>query len=218
MKPQLSKLPRRVGSGDPIKAADYNSLIDFVRGLYDENRANTLKPSADIAIRRDSSGTIPSLKSKSPGGGGSASSACPFGRITTYKVGSADKTGILGGIIYCGDKTFEVPNQEINLATAGDSLVWIELTCESNRDDDSEIFLPGIKTGEAPASEWERVTWSDTASYPDGESPTVTSGTGKIILPIGRLTIASGAATLQAAGCGHFRIQQCGGTLSFSRE
>ena len=150
--------------------------------------------------------------------GTAEATTCPFGSIITYPDGTATATGILGGVIFCGESNIEVPNQELDLATDGDWLMWIEIDCIANRDDDNEIFLPGMKSATAPASNWDKVTWSESASYPDNTNPTVATGAGSIIVPIGRLKIEDGSATLVNTGCGHIRIDQCAGILTHTRE
>ena len=163
---------------------------------------------------RDRTWTVPA---RSGGSGAAAVTTCPFGSITTYADGETTATGILGGIIYCGESNIEVPNQELNLEADGDWLVWIEIDCIANRDDDNEIFLPGMTSATAPASDWDKVTWSESASYPDNTNPTVATGAGSIIVPIGRLKIEDGSATLVNTGCGHIRIDQCAGILTHTR-
>jgi hypothetical protein len=45
----------------------------------------------------------------------------------------------------------------------------------------------------------------------------VSSGVGKIIVPIGKLTIDGGIAKLDAVGCGSITLDHCSGTLSYER-
>ena len=165
---------------------------------------------------RDRTWTVP----RSAGGVTSESSSpCSFGAILSYKDDSDETVrGIRGGMIYCGESNITVPNQELNLEADGEWLVWIEVDCIANRDDDNEIFLPGMESGTSPADNWDKVTYSDTAVYPDNENPSVSTGTGKVIIPIGRLKIDSGSATLQAVGCGNATINQCAGILSVTRS
>lgn len=188
----------------PKRPRSLGSVLSWCRAV-----TKTLQQLRDqsVSVRRGS--TVTSRES---------SSVCRFGEIITYQEDSATVTGIRGGIIHCGDQNFEVPNQALNLSDPGDRLVYIRVPTESNRDDDSEIFLPGIKSGTAPAATWGRETWSSSATYPANDLPAVATGLGDIILPIGRLKIADGAATLTPAGCGNFRIGQCAGILSYSRE
>lgn len=147
---------------------------------------------------------------------------CPFGTLTTWDTGEGESlvhhAAIIGGIIFCGDKTWNIDNQELDLETDGVWLVSIAVTAEGNRDDDETIFLPGVKTGTEPSGTWTSTTWTTGTDYPDGTIPVVSTGEGVVILPIGKVTIASGVATFEKAGCGHFRIQQCAGQLSFTRE
>lgn len=151
---------------------------------------------------------------------------CPFGEIITYTEGEGEeavsKTGIRGGVVYCGNKNFNTPHKELDLETPGTWLIYLKIDCESNRDDDNEIILPGIKTSSEtdPSTFWEAATWSagpPETQYPDNDEPTVADGLGTIHVPIGRLTIADGAATLVKVDCGNVTIGQCGGVLSHTR-
>lgn len=152
-------------------------------------------------------------------GGGSR---CPFGELTSIPDTDPPETGILGGIIHCGDKNFAVPNKEINLASDGVTLIYLEIDVTANIDDAGEILLPGIETSSEtdPATFWESDAWAagpPATQYPDNTRPVVSTGIGKIIVPIGKLTIADGAATLEPVGCGNITISHCGGTLTAAR-
>ena len=155
------------------------------------------------------------------GRGGAVDSTCYFGEVITYLVGETTKTGIRGGTIACGDKNFNVPNKELNLASTGVTLIYLEISVTANNDDDGEILLPGIETSTetTPSGFWKSVSWTaePVTQYPDNTRPLVTTGVGKIIVPIGKLTIADGAATLEAVGCGNITINHCGGTLTAAR-
>jgi hypothetical protein len=204
------KFPDEPRTGESVK----DTIVQLMRWC----RATRITGIAGGRVQEGPNGTI-LIPGKLPvraiaGGGGGPSGPCRFGEIIV----DGEDTAIRGGIIHCGDQNFEVPNQVLNLESAGEWLVWIELNVEANRDDDNEIFLPGIKTGTAPGSTWDKVTWSESASYPANDLPAVGTGTGDIILPIGRLKIEDGAATLIPAGCGNFRISQCAGIFGYSRE
>lgn len=138
---------------------------------------------------------------------------CPFGEMIDIP---DDGKAINGGIVFCGDKNFFVPYYTIDLGTDGDFILYLELACEANRDDDEEIFLPGIKTSSetTPSTFW---TLSTDASYSDNILPDVSDGIGNMIVPIGSLTVAEGVATFGPTGCGNVFIGQCGGTLTHSR-
>ena len=156
------------------------------------------------------------------GGGGGGSSSCTFGEITTWTEGEDTLKGIRGGLISCGDKNFNVANHEVNPATDGDWLVYLEIECESNRDDDDELILSGIKTSSEtdPDSFWQTVPYDPgppVTQYPDNTNPTVATGIGTIIIPLGRLVVDDGIMSFTYAGCGNVTIGQCGGTLSHSR-
>jgi hypothetical protein len=138
---------------------------------------------------------------------------CPFGMVISIP-DTSDK-GIQGGIVHCGDQNFEVPTYEIALGADTVLKVYLELVCESNRDDDNEILLPGIAT----SSETDPSTfWQTTAgAYPANTSPGVTTGLGTIIIPLGILTVEGGVASFAATACGNVTVGQCVGTLSYSR-
>jgi hypothetical protein len=155
------------------------------------------------------------------GRGGAVDSTCYFGEVITYLVGETTKTGIRGGTIACGNKNFNVPNKELNLASTGVTLIYLEISVTANNDDDGEILLPGIETSTetTPSGFWKSDPWTaePVTQYPNNNRPLVTTGVGKIIVPIGKLTIADGAATLEAVGCGNITINHCGGTLTAAR-
>jgi hypothetical protein len=147
--------------------------------------------------------------------GGSGGAPCVFGEITTWKDGEETLTGILGGIIVCGDKNFNVENREIDLDTDGEWLIQVKLTgIECTTDDDTEIFLPQVTTSSG-TPEWEARAVGD--GYTDNTNPSAPGASGTIILPIGKLTVADGIATLEPLGCGNFYSGQCAGILSYTR-
>lgn len=151
------------------------------------------------------------------GGVGGVTGPCAFGEINT-NTEDPPVTSIRGGIIHCGDQNWNMDPQTVNLATPGTWLVSIAVSCISNRDDDDEILLPGIETGTRPTGSWTNTAWTTGTDYPDNTAPTLPTGAGTIILPIGKLTIADGVATLAPSGCGNFRIGQCAGALTYARE
>ena len=153
-------------------------------------------------------------------GSGSAGSGDikPFGEIFSQTIDGDTAKYIRGGLIVCGESNITVPAQEISNTADSDKLVYISITCISNRDDDNQIFLPGLESGTEPSGNWPTVTYSETAQYPDNTNPGLESGSGTIILPIGRLRILDGAIKLFPTGNGNFIIGQCAGTLSFTRQ
>lgn len=166
---------------------------------------------------------IKGLLYESRGGGRPSSSSvpCPFGELVPMTTGGFT-IGIKGGVVYAGDKNFNVPERGINLASSGAWLIYLEIDVEANRDDDGEIILPGIKTSAEtdPSSFWQHDAWSagpPPTQYPDNTNPEVTDGLGTIIIPLGKLTVADGAATFERVDCGNVTIGQCAGILSHTR-
>lgn len=156
------------------------------------------------------------FKSSNPGGGGS-SGPCSFGEIITIPNTDPAETGIRGGVIYCGDQNWNMDPQTIDLETDGVWLVYLTIPVEVNRDDDGEILLPGILTGTRPTGDWDKTAWTSGTDYPDSTPPEASDGAGEIIVPLGKLTIADGAATFDPAGCGNITITHCAGMLGHTR-
>lgn len=147
-------------------------------------------------------------------GGSSGPTTCPFGEIITYTEEETEKTGIKGGIVYAGDKVWNMPPYEIELETDAVLLVWITTGVTANTDDDSEVILSGIETSDEPA--W--VSGTIGSGYPAQTIPTDPAvATGTSIVAIGTLTVASGAASFARAGCGNLHLIACPGTLSHTR-
>lgn len=151
-------------------------------------------------------------------GGGATPEIKPFGEVFSQTIDGDTAKYIRGGMIYCGETNITVPAQEISNTADSDKLVYISITCISNRDDDNQIFLPGLESGTAPSGNWPTVEYTETAQYPDNVNPSLESGTGTIILPIGRLRILDGSIRLFAVGNGNFYVTQCGGNLNFNRQ
>lgn len=192
---------------EPIRAWHLRSHVEAINWLYQAIKNLPRKRAGD-------------------GGSGGGSVTCYFGDLETWTEGegdaAVDKTGIRGGIVYCGDKNFSVPRKELVLTSDGVWIIYLEIDCESNRDDDNEIILPKIKTSSEtdPASFWQNDAWSigpPETQYPDNTNPSVSDGIGTIIIPLGKLTIADGAASFVKVGCGNITVEQCGGTLSHTR-
>jgi hypothetical protein len=185
-------------------------------------RSGGIRSGPGLLMRKVGNQVILSNRRRGAGsGGGGAPTTCFFGELTTYPVGGVTKTGIRGGTIQAGIKNFNVPNKELNLASTGVTLFYLEIAVTANNDDAGEILLPGIETSTetTPSGFWKSVSWTaePVTQYPANTRPIVTTGVGKIIIPIGKLTIAAGAATLEAVGCGNITINHCGGTLTAAR-
>ena len=137
--------------------------------------------------------------------GGGSSTPCPFGRLSGGK--------ITGGLVFAGDKNFTVEDYEVNLETDKTVLLYFSISVTANKDDDGEIFLPNVETASwTPA--WDEETGD---SYDDNTAPTLPTGEGTIIIPLGKLTVEDGGATFAPTGCGNITINHCAGTLSYSR-
>jgi len=145
---------------------------------------------------------------------------CPFNEIISKNVNNGPyKKYIRGGMIYCGDKNFLVEDLEITTSSSYERYYFFEIPCEVNRDDDGKILLPSIKT-----STW-NPHWSFTssASFKDNTNPVVSTGLGKIIIPIGLVQVSDTEdpevknVYFSGYGCGDIRVNHCSGTLSFTR-
>ena len=204
------RLPEKKRSGNPVLASDWNLLLEAIA-------ARTPRPSPGLELVHSSGGFIYRLRPVAGGGATVPGEPCPFGEIITWVDGEQAKTGIRGGIIHCGDQNWNVDPQELNLGADGAWLVSIKVDVEVNRDDDEELLLPGIKSGDRPSGDWDKTAWSEGTDYPANENPEPDTGSGTIYLPVGKLTIADGSARLDPAGCGNFTITHCAGTLGYTR-
>lgn len=176
-----------------------------------ERTSNTLGAESNGSAVGDNVGGFNFPQTTVPPGGSGGIGICPFGELVDLP---DDGKAIRGGLVLCGDKNFEVPDNDLNLEAEVDGVVYLELACESNMDDDGEIFLPGIHTSSETDPE---SFWTFGASYPDNTSPVLVTGLGTIRIPLGSLVIADGVATFTPTGCGNVTIGQCAGTLSYSR-
>ena len=146
----------------------------------------------------------------------SAAVSCPFGQIVATPAGT-EAFGISGGAITIGNKNFHVEPYPIVTTTDGTWLVEISISGVSfNTDDDDSLVLPGITTATGTPT-WAKNTFTGSESYTSSTLPSTPTGTGTIILPIGRLTVANGSPSLVADGCGSFFVTQCAGIFSYSR-
>jgi len=164
----------------------------------------------NVSVSKSSSGQI--INSRATASTSLGDSPCAFGEVIPDGVGFA----IRGGIVIAGDQTWYFDDITIDLGTDGVWLVSLDCDVIVNQDDDNELLLPGILTGTKPTSPT-YTAFTGTEDYPDGTSPSAGAGTGVAILPIGKLTVASGIATLDRTGCGNFTVGHCAGTLSYSR-
>ena len=119
--------------------------------MVDALAARTPRPSASLEIVSTSGGFCYRARHVA-GITGPAVSECPFGQIVTWVEEETLKTGIRGGVVYAGDKVWNVPNKEINLDATGTFLVWLEIGVKANVED--EVLLPGLKTSTEP--EWKQ--------------------------------------------------------------
>lgn len=186
---------------------------DRLNSIVMNQLASDIKPGFGIRISRTPGGTTLSVIKRRT----ATVSLCPFGEIISVELEGFTQ-GIRGGIVYCGDKNFNVDPKGLNLSAEGVWLVFLRINCESNRDDAEEIFLPGIKTSTDDATTFfDKVAWTDGTDYPDNTNPDVSDGLGTVIIPLGKLTIGNGSADFEKVGCGNVTINQCAGILSFSR-
>ena len=199
------KLPPKKNPGNPILASDWNTLVDAIA-------ARTARPSAGLEVVSSSGGFSYRVRQVA-GGPGVAAPDCPFGQIITWVVGEQLKTGIKGGVVYAGDKVWNVPTKELNLASTGTFLVWLEIGVTANIED--EVLLPGLETSTEP--EWKQVG-SSGGNYPDQTIPIAPEGIGKAIVAIGLLTIKDDTAKLASAGCGTIHVAHCPGSLTAERS
>jgi len=201
---KLPSMPQRGGSVETT-----------VRDIINYIRATTVTSVNGGVLRETPNGTI--INVQKPGvTSTSAATACPFGEIITVADGTYTRA-ISGGVFLCGDKNFNVPYRGIVLATSGSWLVKLTLTgIDPATDDDDQVFLSGIVTASGTPA-WGTIAYTGSESYTSNTNPASPSGTGTIVIPIGILVVASGAATLTPVACGTIEATQCGGILTHTR-
>jgi len=203
---KLGALPSDVpGNLASLKAENPDAMVFYISTVCSKMDAEGLKVCATHLYQHGELDLSCETESSTP---------CSFGKITTWSEGGVAKAGITGGVVACGNLTWNFENYEINLLNDGEWLVYLDCYVEVNMDDDSELLLPGIRTGTKPVN-WTLVTLP--AEYPEGILPAVPDGYGTIILPIGKLTVNAGVASIVPSGCGGFSVDHCAGTISFSR-
>ena len=201
---KLPSMPQRGGSVETT-----------VRDIINYIRATTVTSVNGGILKETPNGTI--INVQKPGvTSTSAANVCAFGEIITVDDGTYTRA-ISGGVFLCGDKNFNVPYRGIALATSGSWLVQLTLTgIDPATDDDDQVFLSGIITASGTPA-WGTVAYTGTQNYTSNTNPASPSGTGTIVIPIGILVVASGAATLTPGGCGPIEATQCGGILTHTR-
>lgn len=200
---------------EPPRPSKGMPLLDWALHAWYYMLATRPLAGPGLRLRETPRGTIISVD---PRGGGSSAPApeCPFGEIIAVDEGGFTM-GIRGGALICGNKNYNVPFRGINLAVPGSWLVELTLTgIDPASDDDEEIFLSGVVTASGTPA-WNAVSYSGTEHYTANTNPPSPAGTGTIVIPIGILTVAGGAASLQATGCGTITVGQCAGILSHAR-
>ena len=197
---------------EPRKPARGMDVLTWCLAVWEYLRARRIVAGPGITTKESPSGVIISadirafVAAKSP--------PCPFGSIIIFDDDGDLKTGIAGGLIKCGNQNWNMDPFEVDLDTDGDWLVSIEVQCEVRMDDDSEILLGGVVTGTKP-TEWTKTVGDD---YPENSDPEIPDGEATVHLPIGRLIVAGGSASLDPTGCGPFVVTHCDGTISYTRN
>jgi len=195
----------------PTKPKRLRDMADFCRDSIAWMRANQIGNVAGGKLKRTANGTTIEVSPVPKIARGPQASGCIFGEIVPVPDSDPPEVAIRGGIIHCGDQNWNIDDNPINTETDLDTLIWIAVSCTVNTDDDGELLLPGIDTGTEPTA------WSSGASYPANTPPTVAVPTATVILPIGRLIVEDGSASLIPSGCGNFTVTHCAGTVGYSR-
>jgi hypothetical protein len=146
------------------------------------------------------------------GGAGDGSGPCPFGRIIDHEGGKA----IEGGYVSCGDINAHIDPMVLDLETDGAWLLYLEIPTEIELDDAGELPTGGILTSSRTTWAIDKIAWTTGTDYPDTDEPTISTGLGTCIAPLGKLVIEDGVATYLATGCGNVRVVYCD-NLTFER-
>lgn len=194
------------------------SVEHSVREIINFIRASRIVSVRGGLLREGPNGTTIQIDG-GKGGVTAGASHCSFGEIVAVSSGGYTQA-IRGGAMLCGDKNFNVADRGINLADPAGNGSWlIQITLsgvDPATDDDNEIFLSGVVTASGTPA-WGSVAYTGSENYTANTNPSTPAGTGTIVIPIGILTVDSGAATFTPVGCGTITVGQCAGILSHSR-
>jgi len=199
----------------PPKTGD--KVINFANAVIHWMRSNQLVSVTGGRLKRTPNGIILDITPPPPGLVVNEPGPCMFGETFIIEGETTFVQFITGGAIICGTNTWQMDDYEVDTATDGRWLVSFEVDAVVNRDDDESVLLPGVESGTKPL-DWTLTAYTGTEDYPAGTAPVIPTGVGAITLPVGLLTITDGFIELTPTGCGPFRIEHCGGTLSYARE
>lgn len=157
-------------------------------------------------------------------GGGAGTGPCYFGEIISYQDGEGSaaesKVGIRAGLVEYGGRKERIDHYEVNLGVDSVKLVWLRVAVVANTNEDGSVTLSALKNEQAGIPVWE--TGDISAGYPFTTHPAIfpstAPGAGEIILPVGKLSVVNGTATLDRTGCGHFVVTHCPGFLDYYRR
>lgn len=187
------KLPSKKKPGDPVKASDFNSVLDALRML-------TLMPGVGYLLKRGLGGTALEIRGVSKGQ--QAVSNGPFCKVYV----DAPIWRLLGGTITGGIGTETLSS--IGLATVGaepanGTFHWLIANVTATVEDD--VLLPGC--------DLTSVSTDSGATVPNNTIPTASSPTGILNVSLGEWM----GGKFIPAGCGNLQISHCPGSLSVSR-
>jgi len=216
---KFREIPRGVNLFSVLTLEWMTAVQDAIRALA---QGDNITVEGDVTRNRGTAGVrLGAMRRFQTKGRGGAVATCRFGELITIPAEApADpKRAIRGGVIFCGDKNYNVEPKVLNLTASGTWLIFLRIPVTANIDDAGEILLPGVETSTAddPADFWELLSWSvgpPATQYPNNTRPILGTGVGEIVIPIGKLTVSDGSATLVPARCGNITIDHCAGTLT----
>ncbi len=195
--------------------------------LIDAIHARTPRQCVGMELVFTPNGFFYRVRKSAGGDTTSVGQTCFFGQLVQYTPhgsgsgSSADeKTGILGGLVECGNRIYTVPNIEIDLATDRVKMVAIATYITPNADSTGSVSLSGIKDSKKPTVEFfdESDENYGKISTPPIFNPILGEPAAYgIVLPLGKLTVSDGTAKFEPTGCGHFTVTHCPGVLSYYR-
>ncbi len=198
----------------PVRCA--GGISDVVYGVIGQGSAVSV---GDVVIGRLEhaeptpaleEGEVLAMVRLNTGGGGETK--CGFQYIRAIGEGSSgDGWEIVGGSLAAGPQTWGVDAHEIDTATDGTFRYYLEFNITANTNDG--VIWPGIESSTEP--EWKRVASGD--GYPDTETPTNTTPTVTVRVPMLKIKIAGGVPTiLQREGpCQPVLVDHCLGRVIF---
>jgi hypothetical protein len=198
------KIPEKKRPGQPIKAEDWNLLIEALQ-------ARTISSGVGYDVMQTTRGFSLRIAARNTSPGTQETMPCPFGNVVWLGSGESAYAAIRGGSVSAGPENWLVADTATP-TTPGSYVVYLSAVVVANMDDDGAILLPGIAEGISIS------TMQFGNTLPSSVNPTAEQAQGTAVIYLGDLTISEeGGITYWRNGCGSILLDQCNGSWRQSR-